>query len=100
MTQQTPTRTLWAGIIITAIGVLGLTVSGDLLPNLALFTEPSGQALLGPISLLDNAIRFVALPLGCALIAAGVIMRYLRYLHERPFVDLDPDRAPERQQDR
>jgi hypothetical protein len=100
MRQQTPTRTLWAGIIITAMGVLVLTVSGEFLPNLMFFTEPSGQALLGPISLLSSAIRFLALPLGCALIAAGLIMRYVRYLHESPFAQLDPDRTPERQQDR
>jgi drug/metabolite transporter (DMT)-like permease len=99
MSQHTPTRTLWAGIIIAAAGVLMLALSGDLLPNLAFFTEPSGQALLGPISLLDSAIRFLALPLGCALIAAGLIMRYMRYLHEHPFTHLDPDSASQQQHD-
>ncbi|ODA90474.1 hypothetical protein ATY41_02300 [Leifsonia xyli subsp. xyli] len=84
MTQRTPKITLQAGIIVTAVGAVVLILSGDIVPNMVVFTEPSGQALLGIISILASTIRFIAIPLGCALIAAGLIMRYLRHLHDHP----------------
>lgn len=99
MAQRTPTRTLWVGIVTTAVGLAALTVSGDLVPNVMVFTDPSGQAILGLISFVDNAVRFAALPLGCALIGAGLVMRYLRDLKEHATATLDPDGAPGRPQD-
>jgi hypothetical protein len=68
-----------------------LVISGDIIPSIVIFNEPSGQALLGIISILTSTIRFIAIPLGCALIAAGLIMRYMRYLHDHPFAHLDTE---------
>jgi len=81
MTDRTPRATLRAGVIVTVVGVVVLVVTGEIIPNLAFFTEPSGQALLGVISLLLDGVRFVAVPLGCALIGAGLVMRYVWSLH-------------------
>jgi hypothetical protein len=89
MSQRTPKQTLQAGIIITAGGAVVLILSGDIIPNMVIFNEPSGQALLGIISIVASIIRFIAIPLGCALIAAGLIMRYMRHLHDHPFEHLD-----------
>lgn len=76
-----PRATLRAGVIITAVGVVVLVLVSNVIPNLVLFTEPRGQALLGLISVLLDVIRFVAVPLGCALIAAGLVMRFAWMLH-------------------
>ena len=81
MNRPSPRATLRAGVIITAVGAAILVLTGDIIPNMVVFTEPSGQALLGLISVLVNAIRFVAVPLGCALIAAGLVMRHAWSLH-------------------
>ncbi|UAJ80712.1 hypothetical protein IT072_06785 [Leifsonia sp. ZF2019] len=89
MSQHTPKRTLRSGIIITAVGAVVLILSGDIVPDMIIFNEPSGQALLGVISIVASTIRFVAIPFGCALIAAGLIMRYMRYLHDHPFANID-----------
>jgi len=89
--QRTPRHTLQAGIVITTVGAVVLIISGDIIPSMVIFNEPSGQALLGIISILTSTIRFIAVPLGCALIAAGLIMRYMRYLHDHPFADLDTE---------
>ncbi len=91
MSRQTPKRTLQAGIAVTVIGAVVLIISGDIVPGMVIFNEPSGQALLGIISILTSAVRFMAIPLGCALIAAGLTMRYMRHLHDHPFARLDPD---------
>jgi hypothetical protein len=91
MIQRTPKHTLQAGIVITAVGAVVLIISGDIIPSMVIFNEPSGQALLGIISILTSTIRFIAVPLGCALIAAGLIMRYMRYLHDHPFAHLDTE---------
>jgi hypothetical protein len=76
-----PRAALRAGVIITAAGAAVLVPATNIIPNLVLFAEPSGQAFLGLISVVLDAIRFLAIPLGCALIAAGLVMRYVWSLH-------------------
>ncbi|RDV45039.1 hypothetical protein DOE76_09930 [Leifsonia sp. ku-ls] len=71
-----------------------LVLTGDIIPNVVIFTEPSGQALLGLISVLVNAIRFVAVPLGCALIGAGLVMRHASSLHQDAQAHAALDEAP------
>jgi hypothetical protein len=67
-------------------GAVFTILSGDIIPNMVIFNEPSGQTLFGVISILLSTIRFIALPLGCTLIGAGLIMRYMRHLHDYPFL--------------
>lgn len=81
MSVRPPIGTLRAGVVITAVGAGVLVLSGDIIPNMVLFTEPSGQTLLGLISVLLNTIRFIAVPLGCALVGAGLVIRHHWALH-------------------
>lgn len=89
-----PRATLRAGVIVTCVGVAVLVLTSNVIPNLLFFTEPRGQALLGLINVLLDAIRFVAVPLGCALIGAGIVMRYAWSLHAQARAQNDRCRVP------
>ena len=89
-----PRATLRAGVIVTSVGAAVLVLTSNVIPNLLFFTEPRGQALLGLIDVLLDAIRFVAIPLGCALIGAGIVMRYARSLRAQAQAQNDPGRVP------
>ena len=89
-----PRAVLRVGIVITAAGAAILVMTGDIIPNVVIFTEPSGQALLGLVSVLVNTIRFVAVPLGCALIAAGLVIRHAWSLHRESHGSAGLDEVP------
>lgn len=81
MTGKMPERTLWTGIIVTAGGALLLLLGQDLLGTVVT-NEPSSLALLQVWGYASTTIRLIAVPLGSALIGAGLVMRYLRGLLE------------------
>ena len=80
MPDSMPKRTLWWGIGLSVGGALLILVVPQLMYSVvSLQTQPeAGQTALLVLELALNIIRQLVLPLGTALIAASLVMFYIR----------------------
>lgn len=80
MRDDMPKRTLWWGIGLSVGGALLILVVPQLMYMVVSpQTEPEvGQTFLMIVELALNIIRQLVLPLGTALIAASLVMFYIR----------------------
>jgi hypothetical protein len=80
MRDSMPKRTLWWGIGLSVGGALLILVVPQLMYSVdSLQTQPeAGQTALLVLELALNVIRQLVLPLGTALIAASLVMFYIR----------------------
>ena len=80
MQDSMPKRTLWWGIGLAVAGALMILLVPQLMySTVSPQTEPEvGQTVLMIVELVLNVIRQLVLPLGTALIAASLVMFYIR----------------------
>lgn len=76
--DRTPRRTLIAGVTVTGAATVLLVAAARIVPQIVFFNQPSGQALFRVVDTALDGLRLVALPLGVALIGAGLVMVFLR----------------------
>jgi hypothetical protein len=72
-----PKLALWWGIALTVLGALIATFAPGAVISLVQAQGGDPQLLTGVIVIASSLITQLVLPLGCALIAAAVIMFYI-----------------------
>ncbi|MFB6610812.1 hypothetical protein ACFCVO_10855 [Agromyces sp. NPDC056379] len=73
-----PKRTLWWGIGLSVGGALTILLAPPVMYSIVSAEGEAGQTFYSIVQLVLNIIRQLVLPLGTALIAASLVMFYIR----------------------
>ncbi|WP_136709111.1 hypothetical protein [Agromyces sp. H66] len=78
-----PAKVLWWGIVVALVGAALVVLVPMFLDQLGLGSTEQGQTIRVALELSLRVIREVLVPLGAALIAAGIVMAFIQAQYPR-----------------
>lgn len=81
--QGAPARVLWWGIVLAVVGAALVVLVPVFLDQLGLGSDQQGQTIRVWLELGLRVIRELLVPLGAALIAAGIVMAFIKAQYPR-----------------
>lgn len=81
--QGAPAKVLWWGIVLAVVGAALVVFVPVFLDQIGLGSDEQGQTLRVALELALRVVRELLVPLGTALIAAGIVMAFIRAQYPR-----------------
>ncbi|WP_448002112.1 hypothetical protein [Agromyces bauzanensis] len=78
-----PARVLWWGIVLAVVGAALVVLMPAFLDQLGLGSDEQGQTIRVALELALRVVRELLVPLGAALIAAGIVMAFIQAQYPR-----------------